>query len=132
MTYVIGLARATFSGLSRIGPPTSCDSGESGVSWTMACADTRCASICRKSVGPKKSTTACTRLDMLEVRPDVERLHVAGRPQHGDEVPAGRGARRTPMRSGSNPYSAAFARSQRTAALQSSIWAGKTACWLRR
>ena len=56
---VMGLAWATLSGTSRTGPASNRLSGESGAAWSMLLLK---FNMCIKSVGPKRSTTACTEL----------------------------------------------------------------------
>ena len=123
-TYVSGLAFRAFSLFSCAGPPISRATGEPGGSPSTP--------IVVSSVGPNQSRTHCTRLDWSRLPP--RRSHSftpAVVPSRATRWPPAE-APQTPMWSGSRWYFAAFARSQRMAALQSSIWAGNTACWLKR
>ena len=128
---MIGEAAFAASLCSRIGPPSSFDSGESGALWSI-------------ELGASPIVRQLARAELVDDAPDL-----AADPLVGAEVPFERfGVRRscpsiatrwppaeppiTPIRSGSRWYFSALARIQRIAALQSWIWAGQVASPLSR
>src|SRR6516165_4931553 len=85
-----------------------------------------------KSVRPKKLTTAWTRLENSGLPPLPSRPSFLSVTPSRQERWAPAEGPIAPIRSGLMWYLRALARSQRTAALQSSIWAGKRAVGTRR
>ena len=101
--------------------PTSLDSGEDGSSCTRYWLHpkfTASASSSKKSVGPKPSPTAWTLVSPRGSLGSPMAPASAARCPPAD-VP------HVPIRAGSRPNTAAFARSHRIASCTSSIWAGK-------
>ena len=134
----MGFAVAASAGTVWIAAPRRFDSGEVAASWS----NVGKSRIARKSVGPNQSITAWTRLDWPRLPPTPPSRSTLTLPivavETPPEVPT-KAARCPPAdephaakRSGSRPYCAAFARSQRIAPRQSWICAGQIAVPLRR
>ena len=93
----MGLARRTLSLFSWMGPPISFDSGESAASCCIVLGKLL---ICVKSVGPKKSQTAWTRLETPALGPTSNSLTSPVVPSRATRCPPA-DAPQTPMWFGS-------------------------------
>src|SRR6266516_3063320 len=120
-TYIgDGEALRMSSSRSEIVPPKSCVTGE-GASLIIS------PPVLKKSYGAERVTTACTRLEYPDEPQLPSRLgRSAVTPSKAASCPPAESPQ-APMRSGLIWYSFAWARSQRTAAFASWIWAGKRA-----